>query len=45
MAWRRIDDKPLFEPKGTQFRDAYMSHPGLSELMTWTNDDQENMKK
>ena len=27
MAWRRIGDKPLSEPKVTQFNDAYMRHP------------------
>ena len=26
MAWRRTDDKPLHEPKTTQFTDAYMRH-------------------
>ena len=26
MAWRRICDKPLFEPMLTRFTDAYMRH-------------------
>ena len=26
MAWRRLGDKPLFEPVLTQFTDAYMRH-------------------
>ena len=26
LAWRRIDDKPLFEPVLTWFTDAYMQH-------------------
>ena len=26
MAWRRIGDKPLPEPKPTQFTEAYMWH-------------------
>ena len=26
MAWRRIDDKPLFEPMLTRFTHAYMWH-------------------
>ena len=26
MAWRQIGDKPLSEPKLTQFTDAYMRH-------------------
>ena len=28
MAWRRIGDKPLYEPMLTQFTDAYMRHQG-----------------
>ena len=28
MAWRRIGDKPIFEPLLTQFTDAYMQHQG-----------------
>ena len=27
MAWHRIGNKPLSEPKMTQFNDAYMRHP------------------
>ena len=26
MAWRRIGDKPLLEPKLIQFTDAYIRH-------------------
>ena len=26
MSWRRIGDKPLFEPMLTRFSDAYMRH-------------------
>ena len=32
MAWRLIGDKPLSEPKVTQFNDAYMRHPAT---MRW----------
>ena len=29
MAWRRIGDKSLFEPKPARFTDAYMRARGL----------------
>ena len=35
MAWRRIGDKPLFEPMMIQLIDAYYARLGPNELSRW----------
>ena len=44
MAWRRIGDKPLSEPKVTQFHDAYMRRLAWmrqwEDAIKWLNDKQ-----